>query len=484
MRAGRVGARRKVVAMLLVLTGAIQSGKTRWLQRLVGRAEAMGVPVSGVLAPGVWERDARDVLVKTGIDNLLLPQGQTVHFGTRRPAGETSQPAGAGPARPAAPAGRGGRPDAGDAGARAGLSWVIPDQAVAQVNAHLDGLVREARASRRRAQAGEPTGPGMAGPGDTSGSGRAPQALADTGGMLRGGLLVIDELGRLELERGEGISSALELLALGPTPAFPVALVVVREQLLDKARELLAPAWGEVRPVLPDRDGEELLAGVLASLGENGRLAEEAREQARDQGRDASAGSGGASAGRRGAPADRREELLDAACRIAREHGIAAVTVRGVAAACGVSVGGVYRHFPNKSELTAAAAERHFSRAFRDDFCRPEPGERFVDYARRMRVAMLAVFEEFRRDWMRGDEAIPRADLAAAKRREGVWVGHVHRALTLVLERDSQADISALPAGVAARDVAGAVLDAVVDEVRGESSAEVILWALERALYR
>ncbi|MDD6289009.1 MAG: nucleoside-triphosphatase, partial [Eggerthellales bacterium] len=40
--------------MLLILTGEIQIGKTRWLQELVCELQEEGVAVSGVIAPGIW----------------------------------------------------------------------------------------------------------------------------------------------------------------------------------------------------------------------------------------------------------------------------------------------------------------------------------------------------------------------------------------------------------------------------------------------
>lgn len=65
-------------------------------------------------------------------------------------------------------------------------------------------------------------------------------------------LLVVDELGRLELVRGEGLVSALALLELGPTSAYPDAVVVVRKALLPQAHELLDGPWkGDVREIAP-----------------------------------------------------------------------------------------------------------------------------------------------------------------------------------------------------------------------------------------
>lgn len=44
----------KGAVMLYMLTGEIQTGKTRWLARRVDEARAAGIDVHGVLAPGVW----------------------------------------------------------------------------------------------------------------------------------------------------------------------------------------------------------------------------------------------------------------------------------------------------------------------------------------------------------------------------------------------------------------------------------------------
>lgn len=47
--------------------------------------------------------------------------------------------------------------------------------------------------------------------------------------------LIVDELGPLELERGEGLTIAVKILHDGK---FDKALIVVRPHLVDKAREI------------------------------------------------------------------------------------------------------------------------------------------------------------------------------------------------------------------------------------------------------
>ena len=208
--------------MLFVLTGGIQTGKTRWLGRLVRDLAAKGVPCAGVLAPGVWRRCAPDDVLtegeraagaqegsayeKLGIDNVLLPNGERIPF-----------------ARRADLAWEEGSYDEASQAARAGLGWAIDDASIARVNAHFDEL--------RRAPDAPPS------------------------------LLIVDELGRLELARGEGIVSAMDILDAGPSNAFPVALVVVRADLVPLARERLEPAWGA--PVVISPDAERLVWAAL-----------------------------------------------------------------------------------------------------------------------------------------------------------------------------------------------------------------------------
>lgn len=200
--------------MLILLTGNIQTGKTRWLQKLLSNIEERGMVPRGVIAPGVWikstgpQADANG-FEKLGIDNELLPSHEKVPFARRRDLAEAA-----------------GDYDEGSQSAQAQLLWAIDDSAIETVNAHFAALRKDA-------------GPGV-------------------------GPLVIDELGRLELLRGEGLTEAMALLASGPSEAMPVALVIVREQLVELAEERFAEAWGGCTRIYPDNAGRSL---VLDALG-------------------------------------------------------------------------------------------------------------------------------------------------------------------------------------------------------------------------
>lgn len=201
--------------MLYLLTGEIQTGKTRWLERVVAELAGEGIPVAGVLAPGVWRACADGSFEKLGIDNLLLPGGERVHLARRRDL-----------------ACEAGLLEPGGQSERAGLRWAMSDDALARVDAH---VARVARA-------------GMPG--------------AD--GRPRPGLLVIDEFGRLELVRGEGLRQSVAAVAAGSSAAWPHALIVVRAALLSLAHERFDAAWGgAVREIAPDDTARDELRALF-----------------------------------------------------------------------------------------------------------------------------------------------------------------------------------------------------------------------------
>lgn len=213
--------------MLFVLTGDIQTGKTRWLERLVHELTVQGATAYGVVAPGVWRADGAGGFEKLGIDNVLLPAGERVHLARRR---DLAAQAGALAAC--------GQSEA------AGLGWAMDDASLARVDAHFEALSPAARPFA--------SGSAAASPAPAAASGAHP------------GLLVVDELGRLELLRGAGLVHAVALLRCGPCERWGSALAVVRRDLLGPAHRLLDGAWGDVVEIGPDdASRDRVLRAVL-----------------------------------------------------------------------------------------------------------------------------------------------------------------------------------------------------------------------------
>ncbi len=164
--------------MLYILTGSIQSGKTRWLQEVVSMLEEKGISCEGVIAPGIWAKSS-DGFIKDGILNELLPTHETLTFGLK-PDQEKGIVANincsSNPSK--------------DSG------WYIDDQAVAKVNDHFTNLDKAITHSNEPCE----------------------------------NILVIDELGVLELLKGTGITKAMDLLQKGNQDHYKHAIVVVRSK--------------------------------------------------------------------------------------------------------------------------------------------------------------------------------------------------------------------------------------------------------------
>lgn len=211
----------KVSSVLFVLTGQVQTGKTRWLQNMIETLEGAGVECHGVLAPGVWrERSDAEIAAlheqgetepsrfeKLGFNNLLLRGGEVVPMARRQDLAKAE-----------------GSFVAHSQSAQANLSWEMSEDGLARVNEHLKQIRNM----------------------DTENADRR--------------LLVIDEVGRLELLRNGGLTAALDLLDAGPCPAFAHVLIVVREALVDCALERFEGPWGKLHLISANDVSLKMLA--------------------------------------------------------------------------------------------------------------------------------------------------------------------------------------------------------------------------------
>ena len=178
--------------MLFVLTGDTQAGKTRWLEALVSELERSGAGVFGVVAPGVWEQGPREgEFRKLAIDNVLLPGRRRIRMADWIDPSDTNRD---------------------DQGSQLQLEWRFHDEAIDVVNRHFECSRTEGATCN---------------------------------------VLVVDELGRLELEIGKGLTEAMQLLDEGPSERMPHALVVVRDWLANRVVSRYEDTWRKVRVIGP-----------------------------------------------------------------------------------------------------------------------------------------------------------------------------------------------------------------------------------------
>ncbi len=200
--------------MLYVLTGTVQIGKTRWLERLVTKLAHEGITCYGVIAPGIWKEEPSPdgtglTREKLGIENVLLPDNTRIPFALRRDIARAK-----GCYHPKSQAGA------------AQLGWHISDDAIEAVNRHMTSIA--SRSMRKEGPA----------------------------------LLVIDELGRLELLSEQGLTEAISLLERGSVGSIRDALVVARDALAPLVEERF-DAWGGCQLISPTKANEQLIIHAL-----------------------------------------------------------------------------------------------------------------------------------------------------------------------------------------------------------------------------
>lgn len=180
-----------------------------------------------------------------------------------------------------------------------------------------------------------------------------------------------------------------------------------------------------------------------------------------------------------------RDALIQAAYRIADEYGVAAITVRQVARRCGISVGSVYKAFPAKRDLVVAAIVRYFDCALRQDFCHPQPNERFIPYCRRMQSAIRQTAEEFESRWLRDADALPQAEAAAGKVREAQQMEHIRQGMEYVLVHDPSVNGRLLEGKTSAARICSLMLDTLMGDIRqGTDHFDTLVPLVEARLYR
>ncbi len=284
--------------MLFLLTGDVQIGKTRWLEDLCASLQAAGTCVAGVVAPGQWVPrpkgqpggkhgfDRAGRFEKLGIDNVLLPQGERIGFARRRDLAAGSKAF-----------------EEGAQAKAAKLGWAISDTAIAQVNANFAMLAKQAGIAPADSGANAPataqaavdapaatpldndvcspvaaetaaktsplaqTSTGESTAAKAEGNVLAAAPAANETRLAPHAMLVVDELGRLELLRSCGLTNALAILDAGPTPQFPHAIAVVRETLLNEARRRFEPRWGKATVIGPDDAARNLVLETARAAG-------------------------------------------------------------------------------------------------------------------------------------------------------------------------------------------------------------------------
>ena len=177
------------------------------------------------------------------------------------------------------------------------------------------------------------------------------------------------------------------------------------------------------------------------------------------------------------------EKLVSQAYAIASRDGVSALSVRKVAAACGIAVGSVYGYFPTKADLTAAVLTRFFDENLSDELCAVHLGERFTSYVRRFREALCAARADMSIDWFAEMRRLPSSEQEALEAVRAPMLAHIERGLIRVLDADEAVVRSRLVGPLSAERLCRYVLRAVFASLMEGNECETMFALLDAALY-
>ena len=178
-----------------------------------------------------------------------------------------------------------------------------------------------------------------------------------------------------------------------------------------------------------------------------------------------------------------KDKLIDQAYSIAAREGISALSVRKLAAACGIAVGSVYMYFPTKADLTAAVFARFFGQALFEECCRVNGSESFVDYVRKLRGALSEALADMEVDWFAEMCRLPRSEHEALEAARGPMLAHMEQGLQHVLEGDPAVVCSRLVGALSPEKLCPFVLGTVFTSLMEGSDCEPLFALLDTSFY-
>lgn len=179
-----------------------------------------------------------------------------------------------------------------------------------------------------------------------------------------------------------------------------------------------------------------------------------------------------------------RDALLDAAERIVCDEGFEALSIRRLAAECGVAVGTVYNYFASKSELVVAVIEHFWRSMLHGAVCAPPPHQRFTDY---LAALYAALFERVRR--FREGLLLRMASLSDEQRAMGLtlerrYYAHMEEGLLLALSQDEEIGSGVFSEGFTKEALCEHALMTMLTRLKaGERDCAFLVRLLERILY-
>lgn len=178
-----------------------------------------------------------------------------------------------------------------------------------------------------------------------------------------------------------------------------------------------------------------------------------------------------------------KDKLIDQAYSIAAREGISALSVRKLAAACGIAVGSVYMYFPTKADLTAAVFTRFFGQALFEECCKVDGRESFTDYVRKLRGTLGEALAQMGVDWFAEMRRLPRSEHEALEAARSPMLAHMEQGLQYVLDVDPAVVRSRLVGALSPEKLCPFVLGTIFNSLMEGTDCEPLFALLNTSLY-
>lgn len=131
-----------------------------------------------------------------------------------------------------------------------------------------------------------------------------------------------------------------------------------------------------------------------------------------------------------------RKQILHAAKELASLHGVTQISIRGVAKACGVSVGSIYNYFPTKSELVIAVIEEFWRGAFSDMPMEELEKLPLPDCFHRVYISLQSYMDTFQKSWLKELSQLEKTEKQMGRSREQDYFFRIRRLFLICLDND------------------------------------------------
>lgn len=179
-----------------------------------------------------------------------------------------------------------------------------------------------------------------------------------------------------------------------------------------------------------------------------------------------------------------KEQIFQAACKIANEQGLKQVTVRNVAAACKVSIGSVYNNYETKGELVFDVAKDYWRSVFDTAVLDSLPKDDFCDFCGALYKILSHKLSGFMREWISVMSTFSDEDKSMGRAKEAEIFSGFKILLQKALDNDKKINNQVWENDFSKEEMLNFIFTNMLNSLRqGAKNCDFLIKVLRKALY-